>query len=323
MRAFSACRLLPSVGAKIQHGARACIARPAITGLRHYQGLAAASSAAGKIVGVPRGAGNKVKPTFDPEAWTVFSAYNSEPFADLVSLVEVKEGLRVIDLGCGVGDLTFKLAAALPSSTVIGIDTSERMIEAAKSNENPRGIHFEVGDMAEVQGEYDLIFSKSSLQFSGDQIEMTKKLYKCLRPGGQIVVQVPSMNNPFFQILETASRIPPYADVLEDNVDFFPPLTPQGYSQALLEEGAMMVVAFEKSYPIRMDNADHVLRWLQSGAMVPYTQALARAQNTFQVDMAEDFTGMVRSALRSAMPGSPVEFRFNRVMFSAFRPPSA
>ncbi len=58
--------------------------------------------------------------------------------------------------------------------------------------------------------------------------------------------------------------------------------------------------------------------------MVPYMQMLARARDSardsLKLDMAEEFTQLVQRALHSAMPGSPVEFRFNRVMFSAFRP---
>jgi len=274
--------------------------------------------------GVPIRGEERVQTTWDPESWTQFREIRNEPFDDILSLIEVKDGLKVIDLGCGVGDLTRALADKLPNSTVIGIDTSGSMIEAARAQAHPR-VSFELGDMSEMKEKYDLIFSKASLQFAGDQIEMTKRLYHCLNPGGQIVAQVPSMNNPFFQILDTAARMYPYAQILEGNVDFFAPLTPQGYSQALRDEGAALVVAFEKSYPIRMRDADHVLQWLQSGAMVPYTQVLAGrpTADSFKVDMAEEFSLTVQNALRSAMPGSPVEFRFNRVMFSAFCPPSA
>src|SRR3989304_6050778 len=60
---------------------------------------------------------------WDPERY--------EPFTALLRLVRVRPGLRAVDLGCGTGELTRRLADALPESDVLGIDSSPEMLERA------------------------------------------------------------------------------------------------------------------------------------------------------------------------------------------------
>src|SRR5688500_678902 len=70
---------------------------------------------------------------WDPNLYHKFQAERSAPFFDLLRLVEVRPNLKVVDLGCGTGDLTRKLADALPNSSVLGLDSSPQMLEKAQS----------------------------------------------------------------------------------------------------------------------------------------------------------------------------------------------
>jgi trans-aconitate 2-methyltransferase len=71
---------------------------------------------------------------WDPKQYHKFQAERSAPFFDLLSLVEVRPNLRVVDLGCGTGELTRQLAAALPDSDVTGIDSSEQMLDSVRAS---------------------------------------------------------------------------------------------------------------------------------------------------------------------------------------------
>ena len=79
---------------------------------------------------------------WDPERYEEFKAERSQPFEDLIGLVHVRDGLSVIDLGCGTGELTSRLADALPGSDVLGVDSSLEMLAVASKLERD-GLRFE------------------------------------------------------------------------------------------------------------------------------------------------------------------------------------
>jgi len=84
---------------------------------------------------------------WSPEQYNKFQAERSAPFFDLLHLVTVRPGLKVVDLGCGTGELSRHLADALPDSDVLGLDRSSAML--AKSTPYARaGLRFEEGDIA-------------------------------------------------------------------------------------------------------------------------------------------------------------------------------
>ena len=79
---------------------------------------------------------------WDPKRYEQFSKERYAPFDDLIKVVRVGEGLRVVDLGCGTGELTRRLADALPGSDVLGIDSSPQMLESA-AKQARAGLRFE------------------------------------------------------------------------------------------------------------------------------------------------------------------------------------
>src|SRR5690242_13857727 len=101
---------------------------------------------------------------WNPERYHQFQQERSAPFDDLLQLVKRREGLRIIDLGCGTGELTRRLADALPSSDVLGLDSSAEMLARATPYARP-GVRFEQGTIEEVAGEWDVIFSNAAIHW--------------------------------------------------------------------------------------------------------------------------------------------------------------
>src|SRR5512143_449393 len=98
---------------------------------------------------------------WDPKQYHKFQAERSAPFFDLLALVEIRPNLKVVDLGCGTGELTRQLADTLPDSDVTGIDSSSQMLEKAASYASAN-LRFEQGDQSQLTGEWDLIFSNAA-----------------------------------------------------------------------------------------------------------------------------------------------------------------
>lgn len=57
---------------------------------------------------------------WNPDRYHQFQKERSAPFEDALKLVTVRDGLRVVDLGCGTGELTRRLADHLPGSDTLG-----------------------------------------------------------------------------------------------------------------------------------------------------------------------------------------------------------
>ena len=119
---------------------------------------------------------------WDPDRYHQFQEERAAPFVDLLALVTRRENLRVVDLGCGTGELTARLADALPGADVVGLDRSPEMLSRAEPLTRP-GLRFELGDIQTVSGRWDLIFSNAALQWVEDHDALIPHLLTCLRPG--------------------------------------------------------------------------------------------------------------------------------------------
>lgn len=249
---------------------------------------------------------------WDPHQYHKFQAQRSTPFYDLLALVEVRPNLKVIDLGCGTGELTRQLAEALPGSDVTGLDSSPQMLEKAASFAG-QSLHFAQGDQSQLTGEWDLIFSNAALHWSENHGELIRSLFGKLRPGGQIAVQVPSnFGHISHQIIRETAGEEPFRTLLLGYQRYAPVLTIDQYAQLLYSCGAEQIVVFEKVYPHILENADAVVEWISGTACVPYFERLGAHQDSF--------VAAIREKMWAALPESPVFYPFRRTLFSARKP---
>lgn len=249
---------------------------------------------------------------WNPNQYHKFQAQRSAPFYDLLALVDVRPNLKVVDLGCGTGELTRQLAEALPDSDVTGLDSSPQMLEKAASFSSP-GLRFVQGDQARLTGEWDLIFSNAALQWSENHAELIPYLFAKLKPGGQIAVQVPSNHHHIsHQIIRETAGEEPFRTILGGFIRYAPVLAIDQYAQLLFDCGAENIVTFEKVYAHILENSDAVVEWISGTACVPYFEKLGEHK--------ESFVSTIRSKMQAALPGAPIFYPFRRTLFSAHRP---
>ena len=249
---------------------------------------------------------------WDPNLYHKFQAERSAPFFDLLALVEIRPHLKVVDLGCGTGELTRHLADSLPGSEVTGLDSSVQMLAKAAQYASPR-LRFEQGEQAQLTGEWDLIFSNSALQWSENHEELIPRLYERLLPGGQIAVQVPSNHNHIsHQIYRETASEEPFKAVLKGFQRYAPVLSIDEYARLFFDCGAEDINVFEKVYAHVLEDADAVIEWISGTALVPYFERLG--------EYKEKFVEVLRAKMRSALPETPVFYPFRRTFFSARKP---
>ena len=75
---------------------------------------------------------------WSPDQYDKFKAERAQPFQDLVALIDPRQHMRILDLGCGTGELTRSLHKQLLARETLGIDNSEAMLAKALAVVGPR-----------------------------------------------------------------------------------------------------------------------------------------------------------------------------------------
>ena len=136
--------------------------------------------------------------------YSVFSAPQKNFGVKLMSKVRIGEGMSVLDLGCGTGYLSSKLAEKVGSTGwVLGVDPDIERIKAAQEIYGGfDSLYFEEGSTEKFQeGPYDIVFSNVVLHWVSDKETAFKNVYNSLKPGGIFAIGVVLSHSEFFDQL--------------------------------------------------------------------------------------------------------------------------
>jgi SAM-dependent methyltransferase len=105
-------------------------------------------------------------------------------------------GQRVLDVGCGFGDSSQRIAAIVgPEGHVVGVDAARNFVELASGEAAEAGIanlSFELADVQseELGGPYDMAFSRFGTMFFANPVAALRNVRSVLVPGGRLVMVV-------------------------------------------------------------------------------------------------------------------------------------
>ena len=111
-------------------------------------------------------------------------------------LVPPQPGQRVLDVGCGFGDTTQRIAALVgPEGDAVGVDAAARFIETARAEAEEAGVsntRFQVADVqaATFEDRFDLAFSRFGTMFFLSPVAALRNVRAALEPGGRLAMVV-------------------------------------------------------------------------------------------------------------------------------------
>jgi SAM-dependent methyltransferase len=140
---------------------------------------------------VQRGSAERWGPLWGarPRDWAVVEEQQLPTYEEAISRVGLREGQRVLEVGCGTG--VFLRAAADRGARAVGIDASPALVEIARERVPEAELH--VGDMQFLpfgDDAFDVVAGFNSFFFADDLVAALREAGRVARPGAPVVIQV-------------------------------------------------------------------------------------------------------------------------------------
>jgi len=185
-------------------------------------------------------------------------AFVSAYGAELLDWLEPQPGETVLDLGCGTGELTARIAAA--GATVIGIDSDPAMVAAARNRLPDADLRVADAHDFAVDEPVDAVFSNAALHWMPAPVEVLGCVSDALRAGGRFVAEMGATGN-VATVAGAVDRACREAGLAERNWPWFFP-SPAQYA-AMLEDAGLEVRRLDfRDRPTRLTGKDGFVGWL-------------------------------------------------------------
>ncbi|MDZ4265582.1 MAG: trans-aconitate 2-methyltransferase [Mycobacterium sp.] len=215
---------------------------------------------------------------WNPDVYLTFADHRGRPFFDLLSRVGADTARRVVDLGCGPGNLTETLTGRWPGAVIEAWDSSPEMVDAARR----RGVAAQVGEVRDwaPQPDVDVVVSNATLQWIPEHPQLVMRWAGQLAPGSWIAFQVPgNFDAPSHRAVRDLARTPQWSEALRDFTFRASDVVRTAADYAgLLTDAGCSVDAWETTYVHELTGESPVLEWITGTALRPVRSALDDAQ---------------------------------------------
>jgi trans-aconitate 2-methyltransferase len=232
---------------------------------------------------------------WDPAQYLRFGHERLRPALDLLAQVPLDAPARVVDLGCGPGNVTAILGQRFPKADVVGVDGSAAMLEQARAAV-PQ-CRFEQADFFRWQPAQPLhlIYSNAALQWVDRHPTLFPRLLSFLAPGGVLAVQMPAMYDaPLRRVAREIAASDAWAAQLGDAVSA-PDILPILDYWDMLRPRVASLEMWQTTYMHALGGENAVLEWATGSSLRPFLDRLPDEQK-------EAFRRAYAAAARSHYP---------------------
>jgi trans-aconitate methyltransferase len=221
---------------------------------------------------------NTITTKWKPELYNDKHSFVYNYGEDLIRLLEPKDHERILDLGCGSGQLTFKINEI--AKETIGIDKSQEMVDDAKSKFN--NIEFQVGDAGNFKfnERFDSIFSNATLHWVKNYKDAINCMFENLKSKGKIVLEFGGKGNvqTIVKQLRDSLRSRGYIEQSDLDLWYFPSIGE--YSTELESLGFRVLLAEHYDRPTELAEENSGIKdWISM-----FAESFFRGVNPYHIE---------------------------------------
>jgi trans-aconitate 2-methyltransferase len=211
---------------------------------------------------------------WDPSIYLRYGDERLRPALDLLARIDAQAPARVVDLGCGPGNVSVFLKRRWPGADVLGIDGSATMLEKArKAAPDCRFAEADFGSWTAAEPA-DVLYSNAALHWLGGHDALFPRLLGQLAPGGTLAVQMPAMHAaPIRALQHTVAAEGPWAPLLRD-VGGAPPILEPGQYWDILRPIAASLDIWETIYLHALSGENAAVQWASGTSLRPFLDPL-------------------------------------------------
>ena len=219
--------------------------------------------------------------TWDPTLYRRFEDERTRPAHDLLARIALERAAEVVDLGCGPGNSTELLLSRFASANVIGVDTSEAMLESARVR--LPNCRFQRADVSSWQARSapDVLFANAVLHWVPGHEQLFPRLFSTVSAGGALAVQMPdNLNEPSHRSMREVASVGPWASVLTDAARVRADILPTQQYYDLLAADASAIDIWRTTYHHVLASTSDIVDWVRATGLRPFIDPLTEAQRT-------------------------------------------
>ncbi len=233
--------------------------------------------------------------TWDPGQYLTFGDHRLRPALDLLQRVPLERPDRVVDLGCGAGNVTAVLRRRWPEAQVTGVDSSAAMLARARAADP--AVDWQLGDLLDwrPEGPVDLIYSNAALHWLDDHAALFPRLASLVAPGGVLAVQMPrNFSEPSHTSIYDTVRAGAWRPRLEPLIRTEPTKPAEHYREFLLPHVHSLDI-WETVYLQVLSGDNPVAEFVKGSWLTQFLDALEGAERSA-------FEAAYRERVRPAYP---------------------
>ncbi len=213
---------------------------------------------------------------FDADKYIQASSHQRQWGNNLIKQLQLKGNERILDLGCGDGELTARLAELVPDGLVLGIDASKNMITSAQEKHNVENVIFQLMDINDMnfKNEFDVVFSNAALHWVKDHNKLLANIRNCLRKEGVLLFNFAADGNctNFLKVIKRAISEKKYQSYFSDfDWPWYMPNVNE-YKKILNQANFRETNVWSENVDKYFSNSEEMVKWIDQPSLVPFIQ---------------------------------------------------